>query len=241
MANLDLILEYQNADKKNVDLQREIRSSKEYKNYANAQKVMKSKPAILDPMEVQAEKLENEYRALEKTIAELSETVDDFEGIEELVDESNIEFYSSNMASVSKSLSQARATLARLTDEIKNLDGSFKKERAATIDAQKAVRDTKKAYGEYQSTKAEAAKEIADELKKIEGKFTDAADKELLSRYKEKRKAGIYPVFTPVAVEGGTMRCLACGINLSMAETERLAKGDIKECENCGRIMYLKK
>ena len=75
--------------------------------------------------------------------------------------------------------------------------------------------------------------QIEKELETLKGKV----DKRLMERYLQKRANKIYPIVFPVS---GAI-CGACRMELSMSELTRLKNGEIIDCDQCGRLLYLDK
>jgi len=72
--------------------------------------------------------------------------------------------------------------------------------------------------------------QIKGELKKLAAKL----EPEVLKRYEVKRSERIFPIICCVANE----RCSKCGMELSIADKEKIARGEVTECENCHRFLY---
>ena len=60
---------------------------------------------------------------------------------------------------------------------------------------------------------------------------------DVLAKYGAKRKEKLFPVVCAVADK----RCPQCGMELSIAEIDKLSGGKFIECDSCHRILFKKK
>ncbi len=152
-------------------------------------------------------------------------------------------------------------TLEVLQDEkevqflIKKVDEILAKIKALNNDADKISKEMQSVVNEYEkikkTTKAAQVqyKENADKYKQLEGTYQ--AEKEgleseleilskdvepaLMERYQKKRADKMYPILYEVKNNA----CGACRMNLSMSDMNKLKNGEVIDCEQCGRMIYL--
>ena len=77
-----------------------------------------------------------------------------------------------------------------------------------------------------------------DEVNALRTRLTEIGKKipaETLAKYQQKRKENIFPIIAPL---NGNM-CI-CGMDFPLALQERLAGGNVVECEHCRRFVYKK-
>ncbi|MBO5068109.1 MAG: hypothetical protein J6C62_06895, partial [Clostridia bacterium] len=60
-------------------------------------------------------------------------------------------------------------------------------------------------------------------------------DPSLMDRYLKKRANKIYPIL--YEVKGNI--CGACRMELPMSEMNKLKNGDVIDCDQCGRLLYM--
>ena len=76
-----------------------------------------------------------------------------------------------------------------------------------------------------------------DAIKKELESLKKDVDPALMDRYLKKRENKIYPIL--YEVKGGI--CGACRMELSMLDMNKLEKGQVIDCDQCGRMLYLGK
>ena len=62
-----------------------------------------------------------------------------------------------------------------------------------------------------------------------------AVEPTLMERYQKKRADKMYPILYEVKNNA----CGACRMNLSMSDMNKLKNGEVIDCEQCGRMIYL--
>ena len=98
------------------------------------------------------------------------------------------------------------------------------------IAAQKQYPEQQAAYKQFKQSKQEQTDKINAELEAL----AKGIDDEVLHKYQAKRSERIFPIICQIKAD----RCSKCGIELSIADKEKVAAGKVVECENCHRILY---
>ena len=88
------------------------------------------------------------------------------------------------------------------------------------------------AYAEYKKVKLAEMDGVKKELEKL----AKDINPEVLKRYEMKRSERIFPIICGVEND----RCSKCGMELSLVGKEKIAGGEVTECENCHRFLYKK-
>ena len=182
-------------------------------------------------MNAKARELESDLRNVNKKYEEIAETLKDFENLDDLVDGgADISFYKKSATQLLDKLKSIRGEINSLTKTIKDADEEYKALKKKTISVQKQYTEFAAAYQEYRKGKIAEMEHIKADLKKL------AADihPEVLKRYETKRSERIFPIICAVASD----RCSKCGMELSIAGKEKIARGEVTECENCHRFLY---
>ena len=81
------------------------------------------------------------------------------------------------------------------------------------------------------ASRKEEANALQARLKEIAARIPP----ETLKKYLQKRKENIFPIVVPL---NGSM-CV-CGMDFPLALRDRLAGGNVVECEHCRRFVYKK-
>jgi DNA-binding sugar fermentation-stimulating protein len=64
--------------------------------------------------------------------------------------------------------------------------------------------------------------------------------KVLLEKYNNKRKDIKLPILCEASVQKDSCYCPACGMSMLSSVKNALVAGEIKECENCKKLLYIK-
>lgn len=231
MTQIEKLLKYQEEDSKLLKIERDAANSEEWKNYSQSKSFLTKAPEKLDAMNAKARELEAELQNINKKYEDIAETLKDFENLDDLVEEgADISFYKKNATQLLDKLRAIKAEINAITKSIKDADEEYKALKKKTISVQKQYTEFATAYQEYKKSKLAEMEAVKGELKKL------AADihPEVLKRYEIKRSERIFPIICAVAND----RCSKCGMELSIVGKEKIAHGEVTECENCHRILY---
>ena len=233
MANLQAILQYQEADKKLYALERELAGCDERKEYVKAKKFMESAPEKLDSLDAKAAALKAEALDLSKKYRQAEETLKDFENLDELVQEgADIAFYKKNAQAIMDKLKKLKGELNALIANINATSAEYQELKKQVIAMQKQYAAAKEKYNAVKQSRDEERKQLEEELSKIATEIDGA----VLAKYQTKRKERIFPVVVEL-VQG---RCAHCGMEPPLTALNALTGGGTIECDNCHRIIYKK-
>ncbi|MBD5585123.1 MAG: hypothetical protein HDQ88_08570 [Clostridia bacterium] len=231
MAQVEKLLKYQQTDEKMLKIERETSNSEERKNYVQAKNFLTKAPEKLDSLDAKAVELNALLSELNKKYEEISETLSDFDHIDEMVDGgADISFYKKNVTQISEKLKSIKAEVASLSKAIKDADEEYQSMKKKTIAVQKQYAEASEVYKKFKESKQAEAVAVKKELDVL-AKDIDA---EVLKKYEIKRSERIFPILCPVK-DG---RCSKCGSELSLAGKEMISSGTVVECDNCHRILY---
>lgn len=231
MSQITELLKYQQEDAKLLQIEKEVAQSTERKNYTAAKNFLTKAPERLEALDAKAREIAHLLQQLEKKYKEISETLADFDNIDDLLDGgADISFYKKNISQLSDKLHAIKGEIASLTKSVKDADEEYKALKKKTIQVQKQYAEYLETYKRYKDVKAEEMKTVQKNLDLI-AKNIDA---EVLKRYQAKRGERIFPILCEVA--GG--RCSKCGGELSLAGKEKIEAGKYVECDNCHRVLY---
>lgn len=231
MSQVEKLLKYQQTDEKMLKIERETGNSEERKNYVQAKTFLTKAPEKLDSLDAKAVELNALLTELNKKYEEISETLSDFDHIDEMVDGgADISFYKKNVTQISEKLKSIKAEVASLSKAIKDADEEYQSMKKKTIAVQKQYAEASEVYKKFKESKQAEAVAVKKELEVL-AKDIDA---EVLKKYEIKRSERIFPILCPVK-DG---RCSKCGSELSLAGKEKISSGAVVECDNCHRILY---
>ena len=231
MTQIEQLLKYQEEESKLLKIEREAANSDEWKNYSQSKSFLTKAPEKLEAMDAKARELEAELQKINKKYEEIAETLKDFENLDDLVEEgADIAFYKKNATQLQEKLKSLKAEINALSKNIKEADEEYKALKKKTISVQKQYTEFAAAYQEYKKSKLAEMEAIKGELEKLSKDISP----EVFKRYENKRSERIFPIICAVAGE----RCSKCGMELSIAGKEKIAHGEVTECENCHRFLY---
>lgn len=232
---IEELLRYQEEDGKLRAVEQEIAATDERKKYMAARKFLEKAPEKLDALESKAVELKHVFELLEKKYEELADTLKDYENLDEMIGEQGgeIAFYRRNASQIADSLKGLRAEISKLAAQIEASSKEYKSAKKQTIAMQRQYKEYKEKYAQVKKSHEEQIASIETELKTLAQKVP--AD--VLAKYSAKRKEKVYPVVCMVTDK----RCPQCGMELSIAEIDKLSGGNFIECDSCHRILFKKK
>ena len=232
MSVLNELLEYQKVDAQLRKIEQEVAASEEQKKYAQANKFMKSAPERFEAQDRRAAELVALREDLIRRAEDISKQIAEYSELEEMVEEGgDVSFYKKNAQALLDRLRGLRSEMQKLNADIASTVEEydrFKKQGAAM----------QKQYKEYKAKRDELVNTHKDEVNSLRARLAEIAKKipeDTLAKYQQKRKENIFPIIAPL---NGNM-CV-CGIDFPLALQERLAGGNVVECEHCRRFVYKK-
>lgn len=233
MSQIEQLLKYQKEDEKLIKLEQEAASSEERKKYVQAKNFMTKAPEKLDQIDAKAAELERMAVRLNSVYEELAEALKDFDALDEMVEEgANVAFYKKSALSLQDKIKSLKSEINSLTANVKSVDEEYKALKKKVISMQKQYKESHDVYISYRDGKKKDMAAVEEELKGL-AKDIPAA---LLGKYQTKRSERIFPILCEIKGD----RCAKCGMELSLAGKEKLAKEGVVECENCHRFLYKK-
>lgn len=231
MSQISQLLLYQEKDSELLKIEQEIAGSEERKKFVQTQSFLKKASEKLDKLEAQSQAILTQLDALNKRYAEISETLKDFDHLDDLVDGgADLSFYQRNLTQLIEKIKTIKGEIAALVSSAKEATEEYQSMKKKVIAAQKQYPELQAAYKQFKSSKQERTDAISKELETL----SKGIDSEVLHKYQAKRLERIFPIICEIKAD----RCSKCGIELSIADKEKVAAGKVVECENCHRILY---
>ena len=232
MSVLNELLEYQKVDAQMRRIEQEVAASDEQKKFAQANKFMKSAPERFEAQDRRAAELAALREDLVRRAEDISKQIAEYSELDEMVEEGgDVSFYKKNAQTLLDRLRALKGEMQKLNADIAATVEEyerFKKQGAAM----------QKQYREYKAKRDELVNARKDEVNRLKAQLKSIAEKipaETLAKYQQKRKENIFPIVVPL---NGNM-CV-CGMDFPIALQERLAGGNVVECEHCRRFVYKK-
>lgn len=231
MTQVKQLLVYQEKDSELLKIEQEISASDERKKFLQMQKFMKSASEKLDQLDAKSSGLLIRLDSLQAKYTEIESTLKDFDNVDELVDDgADLSFYQRKVAKIAEQLKALKAEINALVATAKETTEEYQTLKKKVIETQKQIPEIEKAYKEYKNQRMSSAVGIKEELEKLAATI----DEDVLGKYKTKRSERIFPIVCSIKND----RCSKCGIELSIADKDKVAAGGMVECENCHRFLY---
>ena len=236
-SKLDALWAYQNAELEKSSLEAALRSTPERVQLSKLHKLLKNQQATITKLSESLEAKEQQINRLQDLVMATEHRIEvETEELQEILadPESTGEEYTElrrDIETLGKDLTSTLQDIRKLYNEIHASSQNYHETRQI---AGKAKR-------EYDAVKAECLKqqeESADEMESLNEKIETirkTVDPALLERYEKVRQH--HPDAIAKVVDN---KCSGCRMSLPMVMIKQLSvPGTVKECENCGRILYI--
>lgn len=231
MSQISQLLLYQQKDSELLKIEQEIAGSEERKKFAQTKNYLSKASEKLDKLEGQSQAIISRLDLLNKNYEEIVETLKDFEHLDDLVEGgADLSFYQRNLTQLIDKIKGLKAEIATLTAKAKEMSDEYQSMKKKVIAAQKQYPELQKAFKDFKQSRQQQTDAITKELEKL----AQEINPEVLRRYQVKRSERIFPIICEIKND----RCSKCGIELSIADKDKVAAGNVVECENCHRILY---
>ena len=226
------MIKYQEIDTKIRRLNNELATSQNKKGAAEMQQYLKDGQAKLLKLEEVADNLTKQYEKAVKLYNDFINKLDALTKSVEAADlgkltelESTINNFKSNSETLENNIGVLANKINQANKEFEVLMNNAKKAKH-NLEVYKSGYTKEKAQIEPEI--ARLAKELLDQKNKV--------DKTLLAKYTQKSEGKVFPIF--VAESQG--KCGGCRMEISASKLSDLRAKKVIECENCGRLIYLK-
>ncbi len=230
MAALQDLLEYQKLDGELRKIDLELGATEEKKKLNQAKVIMRNAELRIAAQDKRAVELKQLRDSLIARVDETSKAIAEYSDVEELVEGGgDVSFYKKSAQQLMDRVRAMKAELNGMLDEIEKLTAEYKKLMEQGKQMNKQRKEYSEKYKEVQSRYADTVASLTKQMEETARKIPP----EMLERYKQKRNEKVFPVLVPL---NGDM-CV-CGMDLPLAQRNRLAGGNVIECENCHRFIY---
>lgn len=232
MSVLSELLEYQNVDAQLRKIEQEVSASEEQKKFAQANKFMKSAPERFEAQDKRAVELAALRDDLVRRAEDISRQIAEYSELDEMVEEGgDVSFYKKNAQALLDRLRALKGEMQKLNADIAATVEEYERFKKQGAAMQKQYKEYKVRRDELVASRKEEANALQARLKEIAARIPP----ETLKKYLQKRKENIFPIVVPL---NGSM-CV-CGMDFPLALRDRLAGGNVVECEHCRRFVYKK-
>lgn len=227
------LLNYQQTDAKLRKIEVELAGTPARKKMSSAKAFLVGVEENVNKLDDKASLLTADYEKIEQSRVKLEEQLEELKkAMSEAQDENEITYLAKKADELLATIKNLAVKLNKINEDFQEVIKEYAGIRSKTKAAQTQYAESKEEYEKQKSTYADEIKNLNAELEKIKKGVDDA----LMEKYLKKRQNKIFPV----VVEVTSRVCRACGMELSMLELNKLANGEIIECEHCGRMLYQK-
>lgn len=234
LSKMEALLKYQQADVKADKIERDLRNSEASKRLVKVRQFLEDQKRVLQRMMAS---VDVRRKAIESTAQRFDVYEKRYEeGMEkyEKADKENLE----EMAKYTRYFDQLTARIAQERKEFAQLVHTLEKENNQLADMRIRIAKARK---EYDDLKAAVEAERAAAQGDIEAARAEAnalakdVDSALLEAYTRVKRNHAVPV-----AEVQQNKCTGCNMELPAVVARRLRESEVVECDNCGRILYVK-
>ena len=230
---IEKLLEYQKVDAEAKEIEKVLGESEERKKYVVAKKYLEGVTDSVNELDGRAEEL---ISAFEQATSAKLKLIEQEKELTSALNESNDE---SAISYLMKKAEELVSKIKALGKQAENIEQEIKAviEKYNTIRSKtKAAQEQYKTYGEKYNELKKGMKDKKDAVDAKLEKLKGEVDGELMETYQKKRAGKMFPIV--YEIRGNS--CGACNMELSGAEIDKLKKGQVIECGNCGRMLYKK-
>ena len=228
------LIAYQIQDAKLREIEKTLLGSEERKKMSSAKKYLMGVEENVNKLDDRALELKSIYTKTTEEQKKLQEQqVELAEALDSINDEKEASFLIKKADELIAKIKALNSEASKISDEIKSIVAEYDKIKATTRAAQAQYKENADKYKQLEGSLKAEKEQIEAELVKLK-KDVDAT---LMERYLKKRADKMYPIV--YAVKGNS--CGACRMELSMADVNKLKNGEVIDCEQCGRMIYLEK
>lgn len=231
---LEKLLNYQNVDSELRKIEMELGQSEERKKALSAQNFLKGVDDNVAKLDEKAEVLFGRYNAMTKLAGELSEQLSEYD-VDDCENTDQAAYMRKKAAELIDQITALSDNVETLSAEINSVIKEFSQLVAKKKEARAVYGEYAPKYNELKASKESQMREIKNRLDKL------AADipSDVLEKYKQKRKDKIFPVLNEARIMSKHAYC-RCGTELPGAAYDSLISGNVIECENCHRMLFIK-
>lgn len=234
--DINNLLEYQKIDLELIKLEKELRESDAAKEFAYFKNKKSESVENISKLEKETDDLYKQFNKLEQTFLEQKKLVSNMQNylkeIEDIEDINEIDYYLKNISRYFETIQNIDREIAKIRDRITEIKSNYTSESTQVVQCNAKLRKAMEGFEIKKNEVTSKALPIQKQLSaiKIEPETLAAYYKKL----RDKKRI-------PMIVEYSEPNCTACGMEIKReVEGKLLKSGDIAECPNCGRLVYLK-
>ena len=229
------ILEYQDVDKQLKDIEDSLKKSEEAQKFYGASKFLKSVSELISNIDVKAKTMIDSYNATLEEISKLQKVAEEYSNsVDTCESEDELNYLKKKFQETVNAISQKETAVKNLNKSVDDVFKEFSKLREDTAKMQAVYNEYRPKFNELKNSKIEEVNSLKSKLLEIAKNVDDT----LMKKYTAKREDKKFPIVFGVDTSKKDCYCPACATGMSISAKNELAQGNVKECENCRRLLY---
>lgn len=226
------LLAYQEQDAKLREIEKTLSNSEERKKAVSAKKYLEGVEESVNKLDDRAAELKLAYeKATEEQIKLKEQETVISDSLDAVEDDKEAAFLIKKAEELIGKIKALGAKANKILEEIQNVIKEYSKIKKTTQAAQVQYKESAEKYNALKDSVKEEKEAVEKQLEKLKKEV----DSSLMDRYLKKRANKIYPIF--YEVKGNI--CGACRMELPMSELNKLKNGEVIDCDQCGRLLYM--
>ncbi len=224
--------DYQSKDARLKEIENILLSSEERKKRNSAKKYILGVEESVNKLDDKAIKLKETFDRLSldgKKLAEQQQEI--MQTIDAITGEKEVQFLIKKVDEILAKIKALNADAEKISVEMQSVVNEYEKIKKTTKVAQVQYKENADKYKQLESSYQGEKEALESELKAL----AKAVEPSLMERYQKKRADKMYPILYEVK----NSACGGCRMNLSMSDMNKLKNGEVIDCEQCGRMIYL--
>lgn len=226
------LLAYQEADANLRKIETALSSSEERKKAMSAKKYLEGVEESVNKLDFRAAELFATYeKATDEQIKLKEQESAITDALDAVEDEKEAAYLIKKAEELIAKIKALGSKANKISEEIQAVIKEYSNIKKTTQAAQVQYKENAEKYNALKESMREEKEKVEKELETLKGKV----DPTLMDRYMKKRANKIYPIL--FEVKGNV--CGACRMELPMSEMNKLKNGEVIDCDQCGRLLYL--
>lgn len=226
------LLAYQEADANLKKIETMLAGSEERKKAMNAKKYLEGVEESVNKLDARAAELYATYeKATEEQIKLKEQESEITDALNAVADEKEAQYLIKKAEELISKIKTLGSKAGKILEEIQAVIKEYSTIKKTTQAAQAQYKENAEKYNALK----ESCKDEKDSAVKQLDALKEKVEPSLMERYLKKRANKIYPVL--YEVKGNV--CGACRMELPMSEMNKLKNGEVIDCDQCGRLLYM--
>lgn len=230
---VEKLLAYQKADAKLREIEKTLGASEDRKKAVSAKKYLEGVEESVNKLDLRSAELVAAFEKTNQTQLKLKEQETELmSALENLDDEKGADYLNKKAEELISKIKALESEASKILEEMQDIVKEYSSIKVKTKKAQAQYAESAAKYNELKDS-VKAEKDAVDSELASLAKEVDPA---LLKRYLTKRADKMYPI---VYETRGNV-CGACNMELHVAALDKLKKGEVIDCDQCGKMLYQK-